>query len=707
MGLKVRVLGLAAVLAASVASGPAWAGGAYCSPEWRPENRNLGCSSQIAIAPGNDSRVNLLLLLQDRAGLDGAGRSYPDLDWRTFYGRNFLRWQNLRAAWYPPSDDDAGGAIYGGDRCQTVDTGRAAFLDAITANSRVAPALRNALTTARGTVDALCEDGAGEDRVGNFIAAPSLARLGGATGDFRSYLTAAGGFYGGDWAAATRQFGRLRDTATAPWVKETAHYMVARTRLNAVINGAEDRWGWFDLDGTDVALAAQAEAGFRDYVRAYPQGRYAASARGLIRKAAWLQRDYAKLAALYGPMLRGANFNDEGTARLVEEIDDKLLTREGAAPGSDPYLLAAHNLMRMRDHGGYGRYAPLSADELAGQASIFASTPELFAFLQANHAFYVADTPKRVLALVPDDARRDSYTPLAFSRQYLRGLALHATGDRNEEGFWLELIGGAKDMWQRPAVELALARLYEQQGRTDKVFAAGSPITDPRIRRILLGTSAGPDILKAQARDNSLPRTERSFALFTVLLRQLRHGDYAGFGQDYGLLSDYSEREERLYLYDVMDGEEAPVQFFTQGEVSDGYRCPRIDRTAAALAANPRDIDARLCLGDFYRLNGFDSFEFAYRQDREGEAAELGSRNAYPGSVTPRHAFYTSIIADRTATRQQRAYALYRAVKCYAPTNNNTCGGPGVAKPQRAAWFRRLKTDFADTEYARELDYYW
>ncbi len=706
MGLKARVVGLVAVLIASVASGPAWAGGAYCSPEWRPENRDLGCSSQIAIAPGNDSRVNLLLLLQDRAGLDGAGRAYPDPDWRSFYGRNFLRWQNLREVWFPPAAE-GGGAIYGGDRCQTIATGRTAFLDAITNNRRVAPGLRNALTTARGKVDRLCEGGANEGRIGNFVATPSLVRLGGATGDFRHYLSAAGAFYGGDWAAATRQFGRLRDTATAPWVSETAHYMVARTRLNAVINGAEDRWGWFDLIATDAALAAQAEAGFRDYLRAYPQGRYTASARGLIRKAVWLQRDYAKLAMLYAPMLRSADFADEATARLIEEIDDKLLVREGAAPGRDPYLLAAHDLMRMRDHGGYGRYALLGAEELAGQADAFADTPELFAFLQANHAFYVADTPKRVLALVPDDASRDSYTPLAFSRQYLRGLALHATNDRNEEGFWLELIGGAKGVWQRPAVELALARLYEQQGRVGKVFAAGSPITDPRIRRILLGTSAGPDILKAQARNDALPHTERSFALFTVLLRQLRHGDYAGFGQDYGLLSDYSEREERLYLYDVMDGEEAPVQFFTQGKMSDGYRCPRIDRTAATLARNPRDIDGRLCLGDFYRLNGFDGFAFAYGQDREGEAAELGSKDAYPGTVTPRHAFYTSIIADRAATRQQRAYALYRAVKCYAPTNNNTCGGPGVAKPQRAAWFRRLKTDFADTEYARELDYYW
>ena len=40
--------------------------------------------------------------------------------------------------------------------------------------------------------------------------------------------------------------------------------------------------------------------------------------------------------------------------------------------------------------------------------------------------------------------------------------------------------------------------------------------------------------------------------------------------------------------------------------VSDGYPCAQLAANARALAANPRDTKARLCLGDFWRLNGFD-----------------------------------------------------------------------------------------------------
>ena len=86
------VLGILGGLLAGTAS-PALAGGAYCTPDWAPENGDLGCASQITIAPGNDTRINMLLLMQDRAGRDGSEIAYPDLDWQSFYGQNFLRWR--------------------------------------------------------------------------------------------------------------------------------------------------------------------------------------------------------------------------------------------------------------------------------------------------------------------------------------------------------------------------------------------------------------------------------------------------------------------------------------------------------------------------------------------------------------------------------------------------------------------------------------
>ncbi|MCB2087155.1 MAG: hypothetical protein H6920_11705 [Sphingomonadaceae bacterium] len=717
--MKRSLFGLGALVAAAWAS-PALAGGGYCTPDWRPENADLGCTSQIAISPGNDTRVNIFLLMQDRAGNNGSQLSYPDLDWYTFYGRNFFRWQNLREAWFPPRqlDEDEGGdgwSIYGGDRCQTIESGKKAFLDALGMRPKMGEEERALLVSSRDTLDKACDDGPGSLGApgdGGYFVNIGVNGIGDAPLGFMAYLEGSASFYSGQWDRADTYYAMLRDGNTDEWLTETATYMVARNRLNQAIESADDDWGWFDLDKVQALTAKRSEEAFRAYLAKYPDGRYASSARGLIRKALWLQKDFGKLSAIYADLVEKADPAKETTARLVEELDDKWMIREGRGAVGDPLLLAADDLMRMRayEYEEYGQN-PLSAEELAAQADSFADHPELYSFLKANHAFYIAKDYRAVRDLLPDDARQDSYSPLAFSRQYLRGLALHALGDRNEEGFWLELIGGAKGLWQRPAVELSLARVWEQNGKLSKVFESGSPITDSRIRRILLAQSAGPDILKQQVRAGDAHPREQSFALFTVLLKQLQRGEYAGFAKDYPFASKFATQENENGLWGFYDDEIPPLDLFTKGTWSDGFACPSIDKTAATLARNPRDVSARLCLGDFYRLNGFDDFRFSenYWEDEVDAAkpAALGEKDYYPGKVTPRHEFYTSIMDDRGATRDQRAYALYRAIRCYAPANTNTCGGEGVEKSQREAWFRTLKRNYGNTSWAQELKYYW
>lgn len=685
------------------------AGGAYCSPEWRPENPVGNCSSQIAIAPGNDSRINLFLLMQDRAGADGAGLEYPDNGWRSFYGRNFLRWANLRAAWYPqPARTDW--PDHFGTRCQTLESGAEAFAGALRTANGVSDDEAGMLTQLRGRLTDVCgtnemvfgETGDDADRI--FSRKHPT--------EFYSYLQASASFYRGEWDRADRIYRRLATLAADPWVKETAQYMVARNHLNHAIESGVNRWGDLERDGVDNSQAASAEAGFKGYLRLHPEGLYADSATGLIRKALWLQQNHAQLAPIYADLLTDSDPSNSAAAALIEEVDSKLLIADFGDVELGPYMRAAHLLMEMRVWG------DLTAENLSeretaleSHAEIFADHPDLYSFLQANHAFYAAKDYRAVLRLLPDAAREESYTPLNFSRQYLRGLALHALGDRNEEGFWLDLIEGANGIWQRPAVELPLARLYEQSGQLDKVFAQNSPVTDQRIRRMLLGYSAGPDILKAQMRDVSSEQSDRSFALFVGLLKQLRHGEYDGFLEDFGLTQQLASGDKDRGLWDLLEAEEAPLAFFTDGRWSDGYDCPALEQTVRQLAANSRDVGARICLGDFYRLNGFDDFSFEKGgyQDPDGDdrPPPLATRNFYQGEVIPRHDFYTSIMADRRASRDDKAYALYRAIRCYAPTGANSCGGPGVAEDVRAGWFRRLKGDYASSELAQELKYYW
>ena len=72
--MKLRSLALAALaFAAPFAVAPAQASAdSTCYPDWKIRQTDLnGCSSTALLSPGNDTRVNLLMLLHDRHGSVG------------------------------------------------------------------------------------------------------------------------------------------------------------------------------------------------------------------------------------------------------------------------------------------------------------------------------------------------------------------------------------------------------------------------------------------------------------------------------------------------------------------------------------------------------------------------------------------------------------------------------------------------------------
>ena len=471
--------------------------------------------------------------------------------------------------------------------------------------------------------------------------------------------------------------------------------MAARVLLNQAQAKSVDEYGWFQgPKAVDQNAARSAGAGFASYLSAWPQGRYASSAQGLQRRVAWLSGDRQGLAKAYAAMLGKVQPGAEGATTLVEEIDNKLLAdQHQPAAANGALLLATLDLMRMRpDYGGDGETAPpLTAAELEAQAPQFAGEQALFDYLRATHAFYVAKDYKRVLALVPDAARQPKHSNLHFSRQVLRGMALAALKDRNEAGFWQELIGGTSSAWQRTTVELGLALNWERAGKLDAVFAAGSPVRDNAVRRILLTWSAAPPLLRKVVQDRANPAEERDAALSTLLSNQLIRGQFAGFAADTKL---------------PLAKPDGAAAIYTKGKVGDGYPCAPIAVTAAALAKAPQDIPGRLCLGDFFRLHGLDYLAGPY--DRAPKADELGgAARGFPGPRLNRSAFYTSIIASPAAAPNDKAYALYRAVMCYSPSAINDCGGADVPVAQRKAWFAQLKRDYPASSWAKKLRLYW
>ncbi len=690
-GTLISALGLASSVWASGDSG-------YCGPDWRLAAPSYDCAGRGMLSPGNDTRINMLLLMRS---LRPSSKENEADTYDTALGRTFFSWDSLTASLQRPPERKVEMEL---GNCQVSAEGILAFRDALAAEKSLSAADRSGLDRLRGQV------GCSAVEWGGFTASSAPGR------EYLAYLKAADAFYAGDWAGARAGFSALT-RARNPWVAETARYMPIRISLRAAVADAVDQYG--DFAGVDKAndeAVTSAGKAIGDYLKAYPKGRYAASAKGLIRRVAWLENDQAAFARLLENELATQGGDTAAAASLANEIDRKLLEQDGADAfitglGNTPLLLTISNLKRMRSSA--VEAMPLSASELAAQKNQFSAYGDLYGFLLATRAFQAQEQPATILRLLPDAARESRYTPLAFSRQVLRGMALNRASDPNEAGFWRELLGGSAPTFQRPLVELGLATRWQRGAKLADIFAPGSPVTDTTTRELLLQTRATPAILRATVKDTSRPARERDIALFSLLFKQLNHGAYADSTRDLALVPADADNRAGLWSFD--DQATIPVGLFRKGNWADVFSCPALDRTAAALASNPRDRKAQLCLGDFYRLNGFDGF----RLFRPGPTADyLGyGPDGVPGKALSREGLYNEIIADRSASADLRAYALYRAVMCYAPSGYSDCLGiarndpdsDAAAAPQsrRKAWFTELKQRYPDSQWAKDLRYYW
>jgi hypothetical protein len=284
----------------------------------------------------------------------------------------------------------------------------------------------------------------------------------------------------------------------------------------------------------------------------------------------------------------------------------------------------------------------------------------------------------------------------------LRGMALEAQGDASARDFWLSLLPAAQRPFQRPTIELAIALHDERTGGLARVFAPGSPVRTPKIREMLLAHSAGPELLRRQARDAVAPQHERDLALFTLLYKGITRGRYADFLNDLALVPAGAKTETNFW--DFLDEKQMPLGIFARTDNLGALGCLPLKETATLLAKNPQSARGKLCVADFMRDNGFDQFVLDEKQADEDLG---GTTSLFPGPLYARLEVYKAIIADAAAPAADKAYALYRAINCYGPSGNNTCRGIEVEPAQRAAWFRRLKKDYPTSPWAQKQAIYW
>lgn len=683
-----------------------------CYPNWKIKQTAMdGCSSTALLSPGNDTRVNLLMLLNDRYGSVGpAGKYSSDIADRRGEAEPFG--YSVFALTLGPApteaEDDETGSFPWGTRCMSNMTGSADFLNALGKAKNIPADERATLVAVRTMLKPECLDGTQAWPVVEQGLTLVKSKAG---AQFAQYLRAAASFYDGDFPNAGDGFALLAKSKD-PWLADTAGYMTGRAALNEAMADAFDEYGSVKEEGANRAAVEQAEAAFQSYLKAYPQGRYAVSARGLLRRVYWLGKDSNKLLAEYVLQFASGNLRNRNVSLpdLVQEIDIKLLGELEPGMVSDPMLLAVLDLKAMR-HDGDPKIAdydgpPITRATLAAQRSRFAGNDALYGYVLAAHSFYVANDPADVLRLIRPASTPGGNSYLEYSRQLLRALALDATSDPEARAAIFALVAAAKHPFQRGAAELALAMHDERDKRADNVFAVNSVIRDPDVREILLRYHAGPALLRQRYADQSASERERQVALYTLLYKDLTRGAYADFVRDLALIPANARPR-------TQDDYQSPrytdiALFRWQGSTE--FVCPPLKAVATKLSARPRDAASLLCLGEFVRVSGLDPYHYGVAQelDEQPDKDELGGTpTLFPGTRFSRLEGYKAVIADPAAGANNKAYALYRAVYCFAPSGYNGCDAADVPQSQRKAWFRKLKTDYPSSPWAKKMQHYW
>lgn len=692
----------------------------YCEPHWALNQGGYSnCSSLPILAPSNDTRVNFKLLLVDGGFAtlreipvteDDAGNSYGKVPFSVdHFESNVFSSKDTKK----DADAESGDHGYGeGSRCASNESGKADFIAALNGSKELSTTERQVLIQERQKLNPDCVDVATSGKSVNFSIPNKNAKhlISQASKQFLQYLAAATAFYEGRYDAAKADFSGLANSKQ-PWLRESSRYMLGRTELNRAQQDAFDSYGFPDLAKVDRKALAAAEGEINGYLQEYPNGRYASTARGLLRRVYWMSDKPEKLADEYSWQLnnQGSPQNNLTLDDLALEVDNKLFAVADPKHIKNPLLLATLDLSLMRPADSSGA-RQISFSDLSKQKTIFAGHPDLYEYLLAAHRFYVQkDAAGALKALSGKIPQKMTY--LDFSRLVLRGLALEATKDRlGARKLWLGLLPASLLPLQSETVQLALALNYEYGNEVESVFKPDSPITEPAIRNILIRSDASPELLRRIINSNLNSSDERRLATFTLLYKNLLQGHYKDYIRDYRFLPGDAAK----FTSGADNGDSPPLALFGWAgrKTNDSYGCPSTLEIAKLLAANPNDPYGLVCLGDFVKTNGLDSdytfSGYSGRQSSDTGQAVLGSvPSEFPGTIFSRGEAYKTIIADTDPAPDLKAYALYRSIECYAHSGNNQCGGSDVEQIVRKSWFQTLKKRYPNSVWAKSLKYYW
>lgn len=520
---------------------------------------------------------------------------------------------------------------------------------------------------------------------------------------YKTYLTGAAHFYAGEYESAAQTFTSLLKS-DRPWLAETAQYMLMRTALNKSSQNSVGEYGDFDIAriNREDALLAQKEA--QTYLQRWPEGRYADSAHGMLRRIHWYLQDWTSLAGLYEQAFQQAA-DAQALRNLVIEYDNvygmQFYDQSVQDAFADAPLVSYIEMLRA---------LRLNSDQkpTLTQANLDASKPvfeksgklPLWRDLQLN-LWLVTENDAAILQAVTPAQKLPAHDILAFSEQVLYGNALMGQKQWSAaRDFWSTLLKLSQDNEQRQYVQAKLAATLVYSGDTAAMFAPDSAVTSLRYRSRVLKTVATPEQLRQQVSQGP-NNEERTIALHTLLVRDLTENRFSDWLQDRKLASAITQP----VIGEAFDDVNLSTFDWNGDAAEAGYVCRSLNDTVGTLSKNPDDAHALNCLGEFFRTS--QTHVDLWKDSAGNGVLEAAIDRKHPVGQYDRQSYYQQVITSPQAEHEDRSYALYRAIMCYAPSGANECGGEEVDKQQRKGWFTQLKTQYPGSPWAQKLKYYW
>lgn len=690
-----------------------------CSPTWSIELQSYNyCSNLPLLSPANDNETNMRLLLADMQ-LAKIATPTPAPSWVEPYGAvpfdatdfklaisNAVPSQRQKPL--KPEPYDSSWIDLTEERCRTNDTGQQTFIHQVNNDPALKPAEKQLLIKQRQSLSPQCDH-----KLAFINVQPEWSTL---VRQYVSYINGTIAFYNGDYQAAQKIYGALATVAT-PWIAETSSYMQTRTAVEYAYSTGMDEYGTASSARIDKTALATGFDAIAQYFKSYPRGQYVASARGLLRRLYWLggqQRQLIDEFIWQFAHPQNSQFNLD-MQRVPEEINQRIFENRLFNPANfqDPFFLTTYDLMFMRESHAE-KYKPLSWAQLQAQQKYFKAQPELYRYLQAVHLFLVQHQAPQALAYLPKGNPPQRLNYLQLSQFVLKGKILEYTGQYDDaRTLWTVLLDSAKSPYQHQMVELALALNLQHSKDFNAMFKPGSLIQDPAIRAVIIKQAANAPLLEAILTMSATSAQEKLAASFTLLHKSLNHQQYVLFvdslkylPKNAAVYKGYDSKTEALKAQPTFD------VFLWQGHsINAQLKCSSLITLSKTLALQPQDEMALLCLGEFIRLTEFKNSEYFLEPSDHSITAPfnlaLGENQvAFNQPVFARGEVYKRIISN-TKNADLKAYALYRAINCYAPGGLNDCGGTAVEKPVRKSWFEQLKQNYPNTQWAKALNYYW